>query len=163
MVRSSQIKFVVAGAFVLLFVTAWLCYPGRAPVRLPAENCNSELWAHVYDKERLRVLEACTVVEGRVKSTWREFDGDLHIALDPDKKSVLNVFNMAHAHRTLVVEIICDHTPAGDSAKAACGDWRQQLTIPNKGDRIRVTGTFAVDKDNSWTEIHPVTRIEVLR
>jgi hypothetical protein len=163
MVRRSRIKFGIAGALVLLFVAARLRYPGNAPVRLPAENCDSELWKHVYDKERLRVLEACTAVEGRVKSMWRESDGDLHIALDPDNKSVLSIFNLAHAHRTLVVEVICEHTPSGDAAKAACGDRRQQLAIPNIGDRVRVTGTFAVDKDNSWTEIHPVTRIEVLR
>lgn len=162
MQRSARLRVGILAAVALCLVAVWLRYPGKAPAKLPTENCDSALWEHVYQKERLRVVQACTVVEGRVKSVWREHDGDLHIALDPAEKSVLNIFNLVHAHRTLVVEIICEHDASGDVARAACGGLRSQVTIPSPGDRLRVTGAYVVDKDNGWMEIHPVTRIEVL-
>jgi len=138
-------------------------YAGRAPVKLPAENCDSSLWQHIDEKERLRVIEGCTAVEGRVAALHRAPDGDLHIALDPDDKSVLNLLNALHARGTLVVEIICEHTPSDAADRAACGDFHSQIAIPNVGDRIRVTGAYVTDRDIGWNEIHPVTRLEILR
>jgi hypothetical protein len=138
-------------------------YPGKAPLKLQAGTCDSALWNHVNQKERLRVIEECTAVEGRVVSLHRESDGDLHIGLAPENRSVLNLVNAIHAHGNLVVEIICEHTPADAANKVACGDFHSQVTIPNVGDRIRVTGAYVTDRDNGWNEVHPVTRIEVLR
>src|SRR5438445_1077322 len=64
---------------------------------------------HVYEKERLHVVAECTAVEGRLISLHAALDGDLHIALDPERKSVLNLVNVMHAHGALVVEVICEH------------------------------------------------------
>jgi hypothetical protein len=100
-----------------------LRYAGTAPEKLQEQSCDADLWKHVDQSKRLRVVEACTAVEGRVTSLRRESDGDLHIALDPDQKSVLNLFHVAHAHRRLVLEIICEHTPADSADKTACGDF----------------------------------------
>src|SRR5215471_1231996 len=145
-------------------VIAKLRYPGKAPVKLPAEACDADLWKHVYQPERLRVIEACTAVEGRVVSMHRVSDGDLHIGLDPEHKSVLNLINVMHAQGQLVVEVICDHDPigSGSDATAACGDFHPQVTTPNVGDRVRVIGTYVTERDNGWNEVHPVTRIEIL-
>ena len=150
-------------ALAALFLVARLRYPGKAPVRLQAEKCDRDLWNHVIEKERLTVLEECTAVEGRVVSLSRASDGDLHIALDPEPKSVLNLINAIRARGELVVEIICEHTPAILSEKATCADFHQHVTIPQVGDRVRVTGAYVTDRHYGWNEVHPVTRIEILR
>ena len=150
-------------ALIALFVMARLRYAGKAPLKLRAENCDAALWEHVYDKERLKVVEECTAVEGRVVSLHRNSDGDLHIALDPQQKSVLNFLNVIHGRGELVVEVVCEHTPAEANAKAACEGYRPQVTIPNVGDRVRITGSYVTDRDNGWNEVHPVTKIEILR
>jgi hypothetical protein len=109
------------------------------------------------------VIEACTAVEGEVVSVYRASDGDLHIGLDPDHASVLNFKNALHADGYLIVEVICEHSPAGDDAKAACAGFVPQVATPKTGDRIRVTGAYVIDREYGWTEVHPVTRIETLR
>ena len=154
--------FVLAG-LIALFVMARLRYPGRAPLRLEEKECDADLWKHVYPPDRLRVIEACTVVDGRVVSVHRASDGDLHVALDPENKSVLNLVNAIHAHRHLVVEIICERAPAGGDAVAACAGFTQPVAIPKVGDRIRVTGAYVTDTESGWNEIHPMNRIETLR
>lgn len=147
-----------------LSLIARIRYPGKPLIVLPAENCSSDLWNHVYDKGRLHIIQQCTAVDGRVVFIHYNADGDVHIALDPEDKSVLNLVNAMHAHRQLVVEAICDHPPSpmNSYAQAACKDFRSAITIPKVGDRIRVTGSYVTDRDNGWNEIHPATRIEVL-
>lgn len=147
---------------VALVLWARLRYEGKTPVKLPADHCDASLWDHVYEKERLRILEACTSVEGRVLSLHRSFDGDLHIGIRPEHKSVLNLINLVHAHGELVVEIICEHTPTDANDQIACEGFRPQIPIPSVGDRVRVTGAYVTDRDNGWNEIHPVTQVEIL-
>jgi len=98
-----------------------------------------------------------------VVSVHRAQDGDLHIWLDPDQKSVLNLLNVLHAQGHLILESVCDH-PSNDSAPAAaCAGFTSQITAPQIGDRIRATGSYVTERDNGWNEIHPLTKIEVLR
>ena len=163
--RQTLMRVILAGlvAAVALVVVATRRYTGTAPVKLPAADCNADLWKHVYDPGRLRVMEPCTAVEGRVVSLHRAHDGDLHIALDPEQKSVLNLVNAIHSHRNLVVEIICEHPSTDSGPAAACAGFTSQVAVPGVGDRIRVTGAYVTDRENGWNEVHPVTRIEVLR
>jgi len=161
--RTVRITLAVLIALTALFVFARLRYAGKALVKLAAENCDPGLWKHVHDKERLEIVEACTAVEGRVVSLHPASDGDLHIALDPEHQSILNLMNVMHAGGKLVVEVICEHTPADAANKDACGAFHPQIRIPNAGDRVRVTGAYVTDRDRGWNEIHPVTRIDILR
>jgi len=149
--------------FVLLVAIAgMLRYRGKVDVKLPATDCNAELWKHVYEKERLHVRQECTAAEGRVVSLDRSEDGDLHIGLEPDHKSILNLINVIHGHRELIVEIICEHAPVREAAKPACANFHSQVLNPEVGNRIRVTGAYVTDGDIGWNEIHPVTRIDIL-
>jgi len=157
-----RITTIVVIVLLLIVLAGMLRYPGKVSVKLPASDCNPELWRHVYEKERLRILQECTAVDGRVVSLERSLDGDLHIGLDPQDKSVLNLINVIHAHRELVVEIVCEHPPGRQAAKAACADFHSQILSPEVGDRIRVMGSYVTDRDQGWNEIHPVTRIEIL-
>jgi len=160
--RAGRITLGILLVLVALFFFAKVRYAGHAPVKLRAEECDPHLWRHVYEKDRLRTIEECTAVEGRVVSLGRAEDGDLHIALDPENKSVLNLVNAIHTHGHLVVEVVCEHVPDGADEKAACADFYSQITVPNIGDRVRITGAYVTDRDNGWNEIHPVTRIEIL-
>ena len=164
MSRTSR-RITLGVLFVLIgfFVAAKLRYAGKATVKLPAADCNADLWKHVYAPERLLVIEACTVINGRVVSVHRASDGDLHIGLDPEQKSTLNLVNVMHAQRRLIVEAVCDHPSAASGSAAACAGFTSQITAPRVGDRIRVTGAYVTDRDNGWNEIHPVTRMEILR
>jgi len=159
--RTSRILVAAAVVLAGLLLLAKLRYAGKAPVELSAGSCNAGLWQHVYEKDRLKVIEACTAVEGRVLSVHEAEDGDLHIALDPTDKSVLNLLNATHTRRTLVVEVICHHPSKGES-QAACGDYHSTVTVPKAGDEVRVTGAYVTDRDNGWNEVHPVSSIEVL-
>jgi hypothetical protein len=159
----TRVLLAVVLALLGLFVAARLRYPGKAPVKLPAAECDAGLWKHVYQPERLRVIEACTAVEGRVASVHRAADGDLHIGLVPDEKSVLNLINVAHAQRRLVVEAVCDHPTTKPAPASACAGFTSSITAPAVGDLVRVTGSYVTDRDDGWNEVHPVTRIEVLR
>jgi hypothetical protein len=160
--RTSQIALSVLLTLIALLIAARLRYPGKATVKLAAADCNADLWKHVYGPERLGVIEACASVEGRVLSVHRAADGDLHIRLDPEQKSILNLTNVMHAQRRLIVEAVCDH-PAVGKAAAACAGFSSQIVAPTVGSRVRVTGAYVTDRDNGWNEIHPVTRIEILR
>lgn len=161
-----KIRRVLLGLIVLViaaFIVFMFRYRGKAPVKLAASECNADLWKHVYQPERLKVIEACTAVEGRVVSVHRAADGDLHIGLDPDHKSVLNFINAMHAQRRLIVESVCDHAASATKPETVCAGFTSQITVPKVGDRVRITGAYVTDTDNGWNEIHPATRIDVLR
>jgi hypothetical protein len=161
--RGSQILIVVLLIPAAVALVATLRYPGKAPLKLSASSCDSALWQHVYEKERLQVIEPCTAVDGRVIKLNGSSDGDLHISLDPDNKAVLNFMNLVHGHGHLVVEVVCLYAPAvREDAKTACADFHPQVMIPKVGDRIRVIGAYVTDTDNGWNEIHPVTKIDLL-
>jgi hypothetical protein len=158
-----SLVFTLALVAVGLVVAAWLRYPGKAPVKLPSGDCRSDLWRHVYRPERLRVIEPCTAVDGRVVSLSRGSDGDLHLSLDPERRSVLNLMNATHGHGHLVVEVNCEHAAARGDPATACAGYTSQVAVPRIGDRIRVFGSYVTDVENGWNELHPVTRIETLR
>jgi hypothetical protein len=101
-------------------------------------------------------------VEGRVVTVHRAADGDLHIGLDPDQKSVLNLINVMHAQRELIVEAVCDYATTKKEPAAVCQGFNSTVKSPAIGDHLRVIGSYVTDTENGWNEIHPVTRIEVL-
>jgi hypothetical protein len=152
---SGRIALGVLLTLITLFIVARLRYPGKATVKLPPADCTADLWKHVYSPERLGVIEACTAVQGRVASVHRAGDGDLHIGLDPDQKSILNLTNVMHAQRRLIVEVVCDHTPRDKEIASGCAGYASQITAPSVGDRIRVTGAYVTDRDNGWNETIP--------
>jgi len=160
---SGRIALGVLLTLVALFMAARLLYAGKATVKLPVADCNADLWKHVYSPQRLAVVEACTAVEGRVVSVHRAADGDLHIGLDPEQKSTLNLINVMHAQRHLVVEVVCDHSPRDEEAAGACAGYTSQIAAPRTGDRVRITGSYVTDRDNGWNEIHPVSRIDSIQ
>jgi hypothetical protein len=151
--RIAPIILLVAAAAVF----AGLRYRGQAPV---ATGCDPQLRQHVYRANRLELLNECTAVAGRVTDVHRNADGDLHVEVDPDDASVLNLVNVVRGGR-LIVEVVCDHESTQADVRRACAGFTSKIAAPAAGDRIRAIGAYVKDTENGWNEVHPVSKIEV--
>ena len=165
--RSISVGRVVAlltlAILVLLIAAVLKVRPGKAPPAIAAENCDASLWQHVYERDRLRVIVPCTAVEGVVASVGSASDGDRHMSLKPQDKSLLNYKNLIHTDDELIVEIVCGAPTSAPIPSAACAGYSSPIASPKPGDRVRVTGAYVADEDHGgWREIHPVSRIEIL-
>ncbi|HYW93437.1 MAG TPA: hypothetical protein VFA95_13420 [Gammaproteobacteria bacterium] len=100
-------------------------------------------------------------VTGVVQAVRRERDGDDHILLRPDPAytHLLDHGNIAHQHGDLVLEPVCEHRPTQRGAKPACRGFSSNVQVPPTGSHVRVVGSYVLDADHGWMEIHPVTSI----
>lgn len=137
-------------------------------VTVHAQDCAGaeSLKAHIYDPERLVPTgKGCITVTGRIIAKIPEADGDFHyrMKLDPGQGNGLinSKNNTKHFKRFLVFEPLCIGKVTQQDAKAACRRFHQRITLPNKGDRVSVTGLHMLDMEHGWLEIHPVTKIVV--
>jgi len=123
-------------------------------------GCDASLWQHIYHSYRLHVISQCRTVTGTVKDLTYEPDGDVHVlvAVSP---SLVNQANDAYEDGDLVTEVICYGTVTQADAVAACRGYRNTVTLPAPGDTVRITGSYVLDADHGWMEIHPVSRIAV--
>lgn len=119
------------------------------------------LWHHVYHPYRLHIISQCKTITGTVDSIKHEPDGDLHIDLKPDNPSLVNAVNDRIQHGDLVLEAICWGTVTQADAVSACQGVTDRVTVPQAGERVRVTGSYVLDADHGWMEIHPVSKITV--
>lgn len=122
--------------------------------------CGTSLWAHVYHPDRLKIIQRCKTVHGTVKDLTWEPDGDLHIRLAV-RSSLVNSANDTYEHGDLVLEEICQGSVSQADAIAACRGVPHNLTIPAVGDKVTVMGSYVLDQDHGWMEIHPVTGLAV--
>lgn len=125
-------------------------------------QCDQSLWDHVYNPQRLQVVEPCKTVSGVIESIRVEQDGDYHVRLkmDPEFASLVNSANVNGQLGDLVVEPICQNPVIQQDAISACQDFHQDLNIPQIGTHVEVTGSYVLDNEHGgWAEIHPVTSI----
>jgi hypothetical protein len=106
------------------------------------------------------VIHSCLTVRGRVDAVRQEPDGDLHILL-ATRPALVNSANVTYEHGDLVLEEICQGPVTQADAIDACQGVPHNLTVPSAGDRVRVTGSYVLDADHGWMEIHPVTRLSI--
>ena len=128
---------------------------------LPGQ-CDQTLWNHVYNPERLQIVDQCKTVSGSIESIKVENDGDFHIRLrvDPQFASITNSANVNGQFGDLVLEPICQNPVTQPDAVAACTNFHQNINIPPVGTHVSVTGSYVLDQDHGgWAEIHPVTSI----
>lgn len=128
-----------------------------------SSECNAQLWEHVYRKARLHIVEGCIVVTGTIRHIKREADGDDHIqlAVDPEFSKLLNERNKTAQGDTLILEPICQGPVTQEDAEATCHDFHSPVDIPRAGAKVRVVGSYVLDTQEGWMEIHPVSSIEV--
>jgi hypothetical protein len=123
------------------------------------------LMKHVYHPDRLVPQKGCVTVKGVIKRKLTEKDGDFHVRLllDSDQPSdLINDVNKSQQGGFLVFEPICVNPVTQASAKKACKNWKQKISLPNVGDHVEVTGIHMLDNEHGWLEIHPVTKITKL-
>jgi hypothetical protein len=111
-------------------------------------QCRQDPLAGVYNPQRLEIKEPCKTVTGTVDKVTHETDGDYHInlKLDPEFAGLINDKNVSGEHGNLVVEIIPMDEP--------------KIPAPKKGQHIKVTGSYVLDKHHGWMEIHPAWIID---
>jgi hypothetical protein len=144
--------------------TAASASAASTPRPAPAHHhhaCDASLWRHVYHPDRLHVIRSCMTVRGRVDAVRQEPDGDLHILL-ATRPALVNSANITYQHGDLVLEEICQGPVTQADAIDACQGVPHNLTVPSVGDRVRVTGSYVLDADHGWMEIHPVTKLIVI-
>ncbi len=146
-----------------LAIAAWKFAPIRklGPPQGVA-GCDDSLWTYVYHRQRLEIIEPCKTVEGVIDKVLHEADGDLHIRLDVEDKSLLNERNYSGQHGMLVLEPICQKVPTQADAIEPCRNFAGKLFEVRAGMRVRVTGPYVLDREHGWREIHPVTSLEPL-
>jgi hypothetical protein len=129
-------------------------------------NCSATLWSHVYHPNRFTLWKKCTSVTGVIMHLKKEADGDYHIQLklDPGQPRFLNQRNMDIQKGCLVLEIICFNKVTQVDAIQPCKRCSRNITVPGRGDHVKVTGSFVKDleRNHGWNEIHPVSLIEAL-
>ena len=127
-------------------------------------SCNPSLWRHIYHAYRLQVMAACKTITGVVADVQYESDGDVHILvrLPARRAGLLNATNLSSTDGDLVTEAICVGTVTQSDAVSACAGYTNQVTIPSAGERVRITGTYVLDANHGWMEIHPISSLVVL-
>lgn len=108
-----------------------------------APQLRSNPLAGVYHPWRLEVIKPFVTVTGIVERIRREPDHDFHINLRLDSKyaSMINDKNRQYESGDLVVEVI----PMDAN----------RVPVPYVGEHISVSGSYVLDKDHGWMEVHP--------
>lgn len=152
-----------------LLVAVFLLLPGLLPgATAYGQDCSEaeSLQRHIYKPERLVPVKGCITLTGQIIARVTEADGDLHYRLKLDEGQGDGLINAKNVTKTqkdfLILEPICIGKVTQASAMRACEGFRQQITLPRKGDRVSVTGIHVLDKEHGWLEIHPVTKITIL-
>lgn len=83
-------------------------------------------------------------------------DGDFHYRLKLAPGQRKDLVNSKNIDWQLVFEPICvHHVTSPQDAKVECRKFHQRFQLPNKGDRVTVTGELMLDTKHGWLEIHP--------
>jgi hypothetical protein len=135
-----------------------------APVE-SSSDCDPNKWKHVYDPERLEVLDKCKVVTGVITERNADPDGDEHmlLKLDAGQKHLLTKKNKTKKDGCLVIEAVCVNSITRKRAMGICNGYANDVWLPKVGDHVKVTGSYVLDSNNGWTEIHPITKIERMK
>ena len=126
--------------------------------------CDTSLWKYVYHRDRLKLIKTCCTVKGTIAEIRKEKDGDDHILLklDAGQDSLLNEKNIQQQNGNLVVEVVCLNTVKQEDAIEVCKDCPVVQIWP-RGSHVSVSGSYVIDKHHGWAEIHPVTKMELIK
>ena len=130
-----------------------------------SSDCDPSLWDRVYHPERLQIVKNCIEITGTIKAVAQFGDGDAHILLLPDQKyaKLVNFFNKLYDRDSLILEIVCQGEIEEKEIADTCHGYQNQISRPIPGKHIRVWGDYVIDKTYGWAEIHPVSKIDILK
>ena len=128
-------------------------------------NCDTSFWKYVYNPERLQVINKCKTVTGMIEESNADEDGDQHmlLKLDNGQEDLLTKRNMKKKQGDLVIEAVCANKPTLKKVGKTCKGYINRIQIPRVGEHVKVTGSLVIDSHNGWSEIHPITKIEVIK
>ena len=128
-------------------------------------SCDDSLWNHVYMKYRLSIIEPCKKVTGVIVNTKKSKDGDVHILLNLDKgqEKLLNEYNIKKQEGCLAIEPVCVTKVYRFFVGKVCDGYINNVYLPLVGDHVEVIGSFVKDVQHGWNEIHPVTKITIIK
>lgn len=125
--------------------------------------CKADTRDHVYNADRLHLIDSCIKVTGTIESVRYEADGDLHVLLrlDPAFVGLTNDGNTRYQRGDLVVEPVCVNVPTQRDAISTCDDTLPGgIDLPKVGQHVSVTGPYVTDSQHhDWAEIHPAWAI----
>lgn len=130
-----------------------------------ASDCDTTLWKNVYNPDRLEVIDKCKTVTGMIEESSADEDGDQHmlLKLDNGQEDILTKKNRKKKQGDLVIEAVCANKTTLKKVGNTCEGYINKIQIPKLGDHVKVTGSLVIDTHNGWAEIHPITKIEVLK
>ncbi|HKB43720.1 MAG TPA: hypothetical protein VKC90_05000 [Chitinophagaceae bacterium] len=129
----------------------------------PLSGCDPEIWKHVYNPSRLKVIKDCIIVSGVITESHAEADGDQHLLLKPDggNENLLTRKNLKTKKGNLVIEAVCINNITEKKVGDACKGYVNHITIPSVGAHVKVSGSLVLDTHNGWNEIHPISKIVI--
>ena len=160
---------------------------GSDSLKTASPACDSALWERVYDPGRLKLVQSCIEATGIVWGTpTAEGDADYHILirLDSGQAHLLNQKNYEYKDSCLVAEPVCAVMDPRHPGKVkttllyrmlyydlpeVCDGYTNNVYIPKNGEHVKVTGPLIIDEGeyavvpHGWREIHPVTKIELIK
>ncbi len=130
-----------------------------------AIDCDTSLWKYVYNRERLQVTDICKTVTGVIEESSADEDGDQHmlLKLDNGQEGLLTKKNTKKKQGDLVIEAVCANKVTLAKVGNTCNGYINKIQIPKLGEHVKVTGSLVIDTHNGWPEIHPITKIEILK
>ena len=130
-----------------------------------AIDCDTTFWKYVYNPERLLVIDKCKTVTGVIEESSADEDGDQHmlLKLDNGQDDLLTKKNKKKKQGDLVIEAVCANKTSLGKVGNTCNGYINKIQIPKLGDHVKVTGSLVNDTHNGWNEIHPITKIEILK
>ncbi|WP_121355978.1 hypothetical protein [Flavisolibacter nicotianae] len=131
----------------------------------PSINCDTSLWRFVYDPTRLQAIDYCKTVTGVIEESNADEDGDQHmlLKLDAGQEDLLTKKNMKKKQGDLVIEAVCANKTKLAKVGTTCNGYVNHIQLPKVGDHVKVTGSLVRDMHNGWNEIHPITRVELIK
>ncbi len=130
-----------------------------------AIDCDTTFWKYVYNPERLEVINKCKTVTGVIEESSADEDGDQHmlLKLDNGQEDLLTKKNIKKKKGDLVIEAVCANKTTLGKVGNTCNGYINKIQIPKLGDHVKVTGSLVNDTHNGWNEIHPITKIEIIK
>ncbi len=128
-------------------------------------DCDTTLWRYVYNPERLQILDKCKTVTGVIEESSADEDGDQHmlLRLDNGQEDLLTKKNKKKKQGDLVIEAVCANNTTLKKVGNTCNGYINKIQIPKLGAHVKVTGSLVIDTHNGWSEIHPITKMEMLK
>ena len=128
-------------------------------------DCDKSFWKYVYNPSRLQVIKKCTEVTGIIEESSANEDGDQHmlLKLDDGQGDLLTKKNITKKQGDLVIEAVCANKTTLPKVNNTCNGYINKIQIPKVGEHVKVTGSYVIDSHNGWAEIHPITKIEIIK